>query len=83
MKQEQPRSWSVVDPAGIRHTKSSRSKEYSHAIIRRNKGAESYFVSWSTSEQRARAESKVQIASRDYVEVVTLEQSTTSKEHTA
>lgn len=61
--------WSVTDPAGVEHSRSSKTRVYTHAIIRQNRGSDSYFVNWSTSQQAAEAESRVQASTRSYIEV--------------
>lgn len=67
-------TWTVTDPAGVVHTKSSAARIYSHATIRRNIGSLSYFVSWASSEAAALRESRVHASKRDYIAVVATEE---------
>jgi hypothetical protein len=63
----------VTDPAGQIHTKSSKARFYSHAVIRQNVGSSHYFVSFASSQAAAEAESKVHKAKRSYIAVVPTE----------
>ena len=62
-------TWSVTDPSGVAHTRSSKTRVYTHAIIRWNVGSDTYFVNWSTSRKSAESESRVQASQRSYIEV--------------
>ena len=64
--------WTVTDPAGRKHIRNSATRVYTHAVIRQNKGSESYFVNWSTSEDKARAEARVLADRRSYIQIVEL-----------
>ena len=62
-------SWSVTDPSGVEHTKRSSSRSFQFALIRQNRGSDSYFVNWATSQRSAEAEARVQASQRSYIEV--------------
>ena len=66
-------TYSVTDPSGKIHSKASKTRIYSHACIRQNKGEDDpnhYFVNFASSELAATRESRVQADSRSYIAVV-------------
>lgn len=70
-----PSGWEVTDPSGRVHTKKRGTRNYTHALIRQNKGDEEtghYFVNWATSEANAYKESRVLRDVRSYIQVVKL-----------
>jgi hypothetical protein len=66
-------AYSVTDPSGKRHTKSSKARIYTHAVIRQNVGTDYYFVSFASSEAAALKESRVFASQRSYIAVVPTE----------
>lgn len=65
-------TYTVTDPAGVVHTRNSAARTYTHALIRKNVGSDTYFVNWATSEAKALQEARVHAGSRSYIRVVDL-----------
>jgi len=65
-------TYTVTDPAGVVHTRNSTARTYTHALIRKNMGSDTYFVNWATSEAKAQQEARVHAGSRSYIRVVDL-----------
>jgi hypothetical protein len=63
----------VTDPAGKVHTKSSKARIYSHAVIRQHVGTDYYFVSFASSQAKAEAEAGVHKTQMSYIAVVPTE----------
>jgi hypothetical protein len=63
-------AYSVTDPSGKRHTKSSKARIYTHAVIRRSAGRDYFIVNFSSSEAAALKESRVLAKNFDYIQVV-------------
>lgn len=62
-------TYRVTDPNGAAHTQRS-SRTFTHALIRRNKGSNNYFVSWASSQGNAERECRVKADARDHMSIV-------------
>lgn len=62
-------TYTVIDPSGTSHTRRSTARTYTHAVIRQNKGEDTYYVNFATSEERAEKEARVLADLRSYIEV--------------
>lgn len=64
-------TYTVTTPDGQLVTKRS-SRVFTHAVVRRNRGSDRFFINFASSEARADAEARVMADTRDYIEVVPL-----------